>query len=76
MGMGIDPPKAGETHTVSIEIKGPLSKEEFDEYQRAIRKCIAALRKRWHAKRGAVSLKIPSSWRRNPKASKRGRRRK
>ena len=71
MGMGIDPPKSGETHIVTIEVKGPLTKEEFDKYQRALKNCLSELKRRWRARRGIVSLKIPPKWRRGTVQTKR-----
>ena len=53
--MGFDPPKQGETHQVCVELDGDCSKEDFEKYKQALRKCLQELAK-FKAKRGSVRI--------------------
>jgi len=38
--MGDHGPQQGESHKVTIEVSGPLTDEEFEEYKACLRACI------------------------------------
>jgi hypothetical protein len=50
--MGMDPPKRGEGHEVTIRLDGEVSKEAFDEYKKRLRKCLDELAKLTDPPRG------------------------
>ena len=38
--MGDQGPQQGESHKVTIEVSGPLTAEQFEEYKACLRECI------------------------------------
>jgi hypothetical protein len=51
-------PEDGETHEVTVELDGPVSKEAFDEYKRRLRECLDRLNQLTDAKMGDKKLKV------------------
>ena len=56
--MGNEPPEAGETHEVTVELEGKVSKETFEEYKRRLRECLARLAELTDPPMGGRKLRV------------------
>jgi hypothetical protein len=43
--MGDDGPREGEVNQATIEVTGPISKEEWEAYKKAIKECLDRFKK-------------------------------
>ena len=43
--MGFEPPKKGHYHEVSVGLKGPVTKKEFEAYKKRMRRYLRELKK-------------------------------
>jgi len=56
--MGIGAPGEDETHEITVELEGEISKEAFEEYVRQLRECLAKLAKITDAGKGGKYIKV------------------
>lgn len=43
--MGDEGPRPGESHKITIEVSGPMTQAQFEEYKAALRECIKHFKK-------------------------------